>query len=246
MTLWRASLLILTLTGATALSANAADLSAPGYKDGPYVPMSWTGFYIGAHLGGAWGDMDIKDVDKLNGGAKYTLSSSDVITGGQFGYNWQRSNVVFGFESDIGWLGLNGQKFDPNFPGGTFSGLGSGFYGTLTGRLGYAFDRTLVYAKGGYALFSGQAFVDNSAGGFGGGRVFTGIWNGWTVGTGVEYLLTPLWSIKIEYQHFDFGSQDALLITPANGNFRYSNDLTADSVKAGVNLHIGQPPAPLK
>ena len=237
MKLFRTSLLVLTLTGATALSANAADLSTPSYKDGPYFPMSWTGPYGGVHIGGAWGDMDIKDVDHFNGGAKYTLSTSEVIGGGQFGYNVQRGNIVFGFESDLGWLRLSGTKLDPLSGGATTSGLDAGFYGTITGRLGYAFDRTLVYAKGGYAFISGNASVKDTATGV----ALTGIWDGWTVGGGVEYLLTPAWSIKAEYQHFDFGKEDAVL-----SGFRYSNDLTADSVKFGVNFHIGPTPASLK
>jgi nucleoside-specific outer membrane channel protein Tsx len=61
---------------------------------------------------------------------------------------------------------------------------------------------------------------------------------GWTIGGGLEYALSSAWSAKIEYQHFDFGSKTALLVTPANGNFRFSNDPTAETVKIGVNYHF--------
>jgi outer membrane immunogenic protein len=239
------SLLTLTLTGAIALSANAADIYTPSYKDGPYV-ASWTGPFVGLHVGGIWGNVDVRDLDGLNGGAKYSFDPSGAIGGGQFGYNVQRGQVVFGIEFDLGYHGMTGKKFDPNFPGGTFSGLDSvGFYGDVVGRLGYAFDRTLVFATGGFATTSSQVFVDNTAGGFGGGRAPSGSFDsGWTVGGGVEYLIAPSWSLKAEYKHFDFGTENAVLVTPAHGNFRYSNDLTADSVTVGVNFLIGKGDVP--
>ena len=86
--------IILTSVSVVALTAaaSAADLWGPagpgGYKDGPAYPM-WTGFYVGGHLGAAGEDDKIADLDKLNGGARYTLSASGFIGGGQAGYNWQ-------------------------------------------------------------------------------------------------------------------------------------------------------------
>jgi outer membrane immunogenic protein len=237
---YRLSLLAFTLTAAIAASANAADIFTPGYKDGPYVP-SWGGFFAGLHAGGIWGTQDIRDLDGLNGRAKFSIEPSDLISGGQLGYNWQRGQFVLGIELDLGYQGLSGKKFDPTSAGQTFSGLDSGFYADIVGRLGYAFDRTLVYAEGGFATTSGQAFVDNTNGGAGGGRALAGSFDsGWTVGGGVEYLLNPSWSLKAEYKHFDFGTENAVLVTPSSGNFRYSNSLTADSVVFGVNFLFGK------
>src|SRR5258706_8955496 len=78
----------LTLTSALALaafSANAADMyrgePAGGYKDGPvYVANTWTGFYVGASVGAAWGTDDIVDKNNLNGGAHYSIEDTSVIT----------------------------------------------------------------------------------------------------------------------------------------------------------------------
>jgi outer membrane immunogenic protein len=240
---YRLSLLVFTLTGAIAASANAADIFTPGYKDGPY-DLSWGGAFVGLHAGGIWGTQDIKDLDHLNGsgpGTSFSLNPSDLIAGGQLGYNWQRGQFVLGIELDLGYQGLNGHKIEPASGGVTFSGLDSGFYADIVGRLGYAFDRTLVYAQGGFATTSGQAFVDNTAGGLGGGRVFTGGFDsGWTVGGGVEYRLNPSFSLKADYKHFDFGTENAVLVTPASGNFRFSNAITADSVTVGVNFLFGK------
>jgi outer membrane immunogenic protein len=235
-------LLGLTLTGAVALSANAADIYTPGLKDGPYVP-NWGGAFVGLHAGGIWGTQDVVDLDRLNPppGTSFSISSTDLISGGQMGYNWQRGQFVLGIELDLGYQGLNGHKIEPAaLAGQTFSGLNSGFYADIVGRLGYAFDRTLVYALGGYAMTSGQAFVDNTAGGQGGGRAFTGVFDsGWTVGAGAEYLINPSFSVKAEYKHFDFGTENAVL-NGTSRNFSFSNAVTADSVTIGVNFLFGK------
>ena len=96
----------------------------------------------------------------------------------------------------------------------------SGLYGDITGRLGYALDQTLFYVKGGVAFldadfkanYSGQNCLTLTLGACGTGGPSTFNYGhsdtlvGWTIGTGVEYALSPSWSLKAEYQHFDFGS----------------------------------------
>jgi outer membrane immunogenic protein len=251
---FRIGILAVTLTSVAALaSANAADLFAGGpggYKDGPSYPL-WTGFYVGGHFGAAGADDKIADLDNLNGGARYTLHGNSITGGGQFGYNWQGalgySPLVLGVEGDIGGINLNSRRFDPNFPGGTFNGLESGLYGDITGRAGLALGQALAYGKAGFAFYNGDAFVDNHLGGFGGGRAFTpDTFTGWTAGGGLELSITPAWSIKGEFLHFDFGSQNATLHTPFSGTFRYSNDLTVDTATVGINYHFGAGYMPLK
>ena len=223
-----------------ALSAVAkADGNYPGPRGYNYCCQgTWSGFYVGAFLGGADVDMKVHDVDNLNGGARFGINDGAFLGGGQVGYNWQTGNVVFGFETDVGGMSVNKRKFDPNFPGGTFSGIDGGVIGDVTGRLGFTFGSALLYAKGGFAYFDGDAFVDNHLGALGGGRAFTDTFTGWTLGGGVEVKLSPAWSAKVEYLHFDFGTEDATLHTPFNGSFRYSNDLRADAVTVGLNYHF--------
>jgi outer membrane immunogenic protein len=103
--------------------------------------------------------------------------------------------------------------------------ISGGLYGDLTTRVGYEMDRLLLYAKGGAALMQ----VDFKANYSGNNCTVLGpycypgydtipghaVFNfdhsetffGWTVGAGVEYALSPSWSIKAEYQHFDFGKK---------------------------------------
>jgi outer membrane immunogenic protein len=217
-------------------AASAADLPMYSKAAPPAaVPTwSWTGFYIGADVGGDW-SRDIVSPTVADGGVfprSNRLSPSGVLGGGTAGYNFQSGAFVFGLEGDLGYMTIRASS--PDLAGGTevdFIG-GSGFYGDVTGRLGVTFDRALFYVKGGYAYYGGSVttttglagFTVNSASGF----------NGWTLGGGVEYKITPAWSVKAEYLHFDFGSKTATL-TSAGGVFGYNNALTVDTVKVGVN-----------
>ncbi len=107
---------------AVATQANAADLYAGaggGLKDAPfYAPApAWAGFYFGANVGGAWGDLRATDVDGYDGinvsaGDKWTNSTSGVLGGGQVGYNFQYGNVVFGPEADFGGIDLWHSRLD--------------------------------------------------------------------------------------------------------------------------------------
>jgi outer membrane immunogenic protein len=227
----------LTLTSVVALaSANAADMyRAPevvgGYKDGPaYVGVSWSGLYFGASIGGAWSDLNVHELEAGEPDATHNHTSG-VFGGGQIGYNFQRGNFVFGPEIDLGGMGLSSTKPFVD----DVSKIGSGFYADATARLGYSFGRTLVYAKGGYAYFNGT--ISASEGTTGSVR---GV-NGWTAGGGVEYKLAPAWSVKAEYQYFDFGSADVI-----GGGDTFNNKLTVETVKAGVNYHVGYVYEPLK
>ncbi len=133
----------------------------------------------------------------------------------------------------------------------------SDLYGDLTGRLGYAEGRTLFYAKGGVALLNANlksAYDGRHVDGwhtfnFEKGETLVG----WTVGAGVEYMLAPAWSLKAEYQHFDFGNMsssynDTYYIPghdhtgghyTSNINGKTDVSVTADAVKVGLNYHVG-------
>jgi outer membrane immunogenic protein len=244
---WGLGLLGLTLTSVVAIaSANAADMYVPGpggYKDAPWYP-TWAGFYLGVDVGGAWAT-DVVKPTIADGGTfprKNTLSTDGVFGGGTLGYNFQRGGFVFGIEGDLGGMDITKKKSD--LLGGTeIDFINSGLYGDVTGRLGYTFDRFLVYAKGGFAFYDGEAKTTTAIPGFTVGK--TGTFTGWTIGGGAEYKINPAWSVKAEYLHFDFGSETATLTSGA-GVFGYKNDLTVDTVKFGVNYHVLPAYVPLK
>ena len=280
----RGAALILAATG----QASAADLyGGPGLKDSPDIaaPALWEGFYAGGHVGGSWNTATVDDHYEYVGDpvSSNTMTGTGVIGGGQIGYNFQWGNVVFGPEADFGYLGLSGSRpvaLNPSpdclarYPGdmcglnASYSSSG-GFYGDITGRLGYSVDRALFYAKGGVAFidtdikanYVGQncstarncwlrpnAPVNSSTFNFDQSDT---LW-GWTVGGGIEYALSQEWSVKIEYQHFDFGSTSFthdgeydIAGTPWHSTLGGKVDVsnTVDSVMVGVNYHFNLPSA---
>jgi outer membrane immunogenic protein len=211
--------------GAT-VPALAADMAARPYTKAPpavYAPIyNWTGFYIGGHVGGAFGGSD----NILAPGFTGTNSNDGVFMGGvQVGYDHQFApNWVLGLEANYSFLDTNNNPF-------VNRGLGS-----VTGRLGYTWGPALLYVKGGYAWadsrltngFGGGTFSND-----GGGR------DGYTVGGGLEYLFTQNWSGKLEYQYYDFGTRNALFTSAATGAVTavgFRND--EHTVKAGINYRF--------
>lgn len=218
---------------------------------GEYDRDKWSGLYLGAHVGGAWGDTSVVDTD---GGVPYgafKYSTSGAFGGGTAGYNWQFDNIVLGFEGDLGYLNLSGGRKIASSDPAYYQNLtlDSGLYGDVTGRAGFAFGPALLYAKGGFAFFNGEAEQATTKPWY--KATGTDTFTGWVVGGGIEYFLTPGVSIKAEYLHFDFGSeggvQEKVLSslpgalddnTPVGYRFHNEHDVTADSVKAGVAFHF--------
>jgi outer membrane immunogenic protein len=171
-------------------SSYAADLGrrAPAREAPAYVPAvpvyNWSGIYIGGHIGGAFAGNDFFGNDDAR-----------FMGGGQIGADYQFApNWVFGIEANYSFVDShdNGAAFFAN------RNLGS-----VTGRLGYAWGPTLLYAKGGYAW----ADTRHSFG-------FTGEEgdSGYTVGGGIEYMFAQNWSTKLEYQYYNFG--DVTFVSP--------------------------------
>lgn len=121
------------------------------------------------------------------------------------------------------------------------------WFGTLRGRLGYAFDSALVYATAGFAY----GHVENSQADsrpiiFAVDRTATG----YTVGGGVEYKLARAWSVKAEYQFIDLGKNDPFSPSPGQGLFtNFKTKLEDDAyhtVRVGLSYHFGSGYLPLK
>ena len=185
--------------------ALAADLAAtPVEPVAPITPYSWTGFYVGAHIGYAWG----KERDDLSRTLPVPADSFNVngVLGGlHAGYNEQFSNnIVVGLEGDIDLSGINGSHtvIDAN-NGNSGLHMRNRWQGSIRARLGYAFDRVLVYATGGVAF----ADIRERWNLFDGDVVGSGSKTkaGWTVGAGVEYAFTDNWIGRVEVRYTDFG-----------------------------------------
>lgn len=166
------------------------------------------------------------------------LNATGVFGGGTVGYNYQTGAFVIGIESDFGGMGLSRSRRD--FGGGTeIDTINNGFYADVTGRLGYAVNNLLIYAKGGWAYYDGEAHTTTALPGFTTHNTNNGF-DGWTLGGGFEYLIAPSWTLKLEYLHFDLGSLNSSITRNSDGFvFPYKNDLTANSIKVGINYKWG-------
>lgn len=226
-----------------ALPAAAADISTqPVYRAPTITPSyyNWSGFYVGGHLGGAWADKDwTQTFPGTFSGNAASFSADGFIGGGQIGYNWQSGSWVFGIETDATWTGQSGSGVQSRTPSWT-STTDINWFGTVTGRVGYAWDRVLVYGKAGLAY----ADEDHSQT-FGGVLVSSSNashW-GWTAGLGLEYAMTDNWSAKVEYNYIDFGTRNVGFanLAPApgvRGIDGFDIDQTMHVVKFGVNYRF--------
>jgi outer membrane immunogenic protein len=209
-----------------ATAASAADMGRrPVYKAEP-APMAhvynWTGLYIGAHGGWAWGDVGGLDVD---GG----------FIGGQIGFNWQApgSPFVFGVEFDSAWANIEGSAVIPGVVGAASE---IDYQGSLRGRIGYAFGPALLYATGGLAwMHNDVAIAAVVAPGFVVGAADDNTHFGWTIGAGLEYAFAPNWSAKVEYLYADYGAE-TYFSGVAGG---LDLDAQTHTVKVGLNYRFG-------
>lgn len=212
-------LLATVATLALSTSAMAADLYTPMPE--PVPAFSWNGFYGGVNGGYAWGETKGTDINGWTTAfpdtaapVSLTAKGDGFTGGGQIGYNIQMNQIVFGGgEADISYLGGSGSKRFADAPDNAIVRK-DGYLGTVRGRLGFSFDRFMVYGTGGLAFGdNGSKWVDDA-----GTYQFTlnsDTQVGWTVGGGLEYAMTDTMSVKAEYLYYDLGSED-LSYTPTN------------------------------
>jgi outer membrane immunogenic protein len=207
------SVLAAAFLAAASSSAFAADVV---YEEppAPYVPpvatiYDWSGVYLGVQGGYVW--------TNVSGPAGFDEDFNGGTIGAHVGANWQHGNIVFGLEGDINY----NWNEDDVVIAGTAAEVGTDWSGSVRARLGYAMDRTLLYATGGLALANG--FV-NVAGGGDQSETLTG----WTAGAGVEHAFNDDWTARLEYRYSDYGSDD---FGAGLGDF----DITEHAVRIGFS-----------
>ncbi len=241
-----------------AQAAHAADpyYSGGGYKDQPIPPPPpgvipvpfWQGFYAGGHIGGAWANIDGASNVLFVGSGSQILTDRNVSTSGffggaQIGYNFQAANFLYGIEADLGGMDIGGNHtFTVANPTRSLIVSGSGgWYGDITTRGGLIYGNALLYAKGGFAFFGGGVTLDDD---FDSIHQNSGTFAGWTIGAGIEYMLNPNWTIKVEYLYYDFSNNNfSCCFNSSTG--RLDNSLTANTVKLGFNFIFHSQVAPL-
>lgn len=222
------------LMGTTA--ASAADLPAGTYTKAPaMVPagINWTGFYAGVFGGYGWGgkfrNNDTDDVDDIEQASASDLKGG--FGGGTIGYNWQAagSMLVWGLEADVAGSGISLNFVDPD--DGDTARYRINAFGSVTGRVGVAFDAALLYLKGGYAWTNNKLTATDGADTFSSSATHSG----YTIGGGLEYMFMPAWSAKAEYMFADYGNAT---YGPAPDGEYGRVGMTTHTVKAGINYHF--------
>ncbi len=221
----------------------AADMpvKAPVYKAPPVYAYSWTGCYIGGHVGGLWAR---KNWTLAFPDPPLPLGSHDAnswLGGLQAGCDYQfAGGFVIGIQGDYAWTDATGSNADP-IVDGTTNRTRIRSLATVTGRIGYAWDRFLGYVKGGGAWERDRydRFVLGTGVPFDSASETRG---GWTVGVGGEYAFTNYLSGFVEYNYYDFGTRTLTFVLPA-GLFSDNIDIRERKsvVRAGLNFRWGGP-----
>jgi len=243
---------VLTLLDAR-YSIPAADLStvmalkAPLGQNNTYSPYDWTGFYLGGHLGYAWGNSNWSTpgaADSMSLAQRINTfdEAGSFFTGLQAGYNTMLPNRwVIGAETD-----MSAPSFQ-NLAGVSVGGmttLNSPFglethsetvltSGTVRGRVGYAPGDWLLYATGGFAWSYNQQTLTNEVSGV---TDMPFLWRlGWAAGAGVEVPVAPHWTARLEYLFTDYGNSSVLF---ANNGQRFTSDFALQELRAGLNYQF--------
>jgi outer membrane immunogenic protein len=238
------------LLGGTAISlltvsAFGADLGLP---QSPPIspPFTWTSCYGGLHAGGGLGQKELTDsagaLSPLTGVTSANLNIDGYMLGGQLGCDYQfASNWVVGIEGSASGGDISGSTSTatPTLPGdsATFKET-TDFMMSATARVGYAWDRWMLYAKGGvagagdkYSLLDTLQTYD-----------LEGLENriGWTAGAGVEWALWQDWSVRLEYDYYGFGQRSVTLIDNTISGATGPENIrqTIQVITLGVNFHV--------
>ncbi|MGF7160900.1 outer membrane immunogenic protein [Rhodoligotrophos appendicifer] len=232
-------------------AAVAADLSYPveaPYVEAPIVPLAfvWTGIYIGGNVGYGWSDHDqnfpgcICEPPFDKGDYTFSPNGDGFLGGAQIGYNYQFfNNVVIGAEADFQWTDIEGTAKDSDAFGDYRYKSELEWFGTIRGRLGYAFDRVLVYGTGGAAYGKtkvSEKYEDDFDAGFDYGYSGSDTKWGWAAGAGLEYAFTDNLTAKVEYLYVDLGKSKYSGFY--NGDFNEDPTVkhTAQTVRVGMNF----------
>ncbi|MGE0850845.1 MAG: outer membrane protein [Hyphomicrobiaceae bacterium] len=239
MTIRRVAFLAVVASAVCGQAAPAADLGgAPSRRpvyDGPgtYGPVfTWTGLYIGGHVGYGWSDADWQF--SATPGVSTGHTGEGGLAGGQIGYNIQTGHFVFGVEADLSGSWMDGSTACPN--AGFDCGHSFNWLASVRGRAGVTMNnnRTLFYATAGGAWADVDYTATNVVTGAAFGTGFSNTHVGWVGGGGIEHMLTQNLSARVEYLYYGFDSVTA----PAGalGGGPASLDLAAQTVRFGLNF----------
>jgi len=217
--------------------ALAADLPAPSLPPPlPAAIYNWTGFYLGINGGFGTGTSNWSDGVI---GTTGSFPTSGFLVGGTAGVNYQIAEYVFGIESDGDWTNLRGNS------GSTCGGIAavvtppvscqtqSRWLATVRGRVGYAFDRILLYGTAGAAFGNVQTGLNPPS------TFDSAVEAGWTIGAGVEVAFAQNWTAKAEYLFVDLPNATCTTAANCGGAAGSIVSFNENIIRAGVNYKFG-------
>jgi outer membrane immunogenic protein len=225
--------------------ANAADMPSTSYGSG----YSWTGLYIGGHVGGGWDERDV-GLFNTNNGDKIgigTTKASGFLGGGQIGLDYQFApNWVIGIEADVSAANLK----DTASNNSASSNINSSsvqhdntidLFGTARGRVGYALGSALLFGSGGFAWANEKVTRTQLVGTYyqatpGTVEKASSTGKGWTAGGGLEWGFAQNWTARVEYLHVELGAES--FVFPL-AHVRNDAKVTMDIARFGVNYRLG-------
>jgi outer membrane immunogenic protein len=213
----------------------------------------WSGFRIGSHAGGGWGDLRNTAVDAKGpfpAGFVFRRDLQGGLGGVHVGYDHQIGKFVLGIEGDFSWTGIEGSSTSASpLVAGTSATATSHleWIATLTGRLGLNVqDHWLVFVKAGaaWAENENRASIRNAAGAVVANNSIHENREGWTIGGGVEWAFAKHWSARAEYDYVDFGSEVVVgystsVATGAVTPFTSDVDLYFHLARVGITYRFG-------
>ncbi len=219
--------LFAVLASFAAAPAIGADLPRRSGAPADYYPpppaFTWTGFYVGVQGGYGFGSFQDQ-------GAGIGGSPSGGLIGLTGGYNYQIApQFVIGGEIDFSFAGISNYQ-SPFF--GAFSRGEVDDLLTVRGRAGYAVDRALFYGTAGFA--ASKNTIGLSAPLRGVSALQANFQGGWTLGGGLEYLITPNLSAKGEYLYTSTGSGRYFDFSP----YALYSGVNMSTIRGGLNVHF--------
>ncbi len=257
---------LLSTAALAALSTTALAADLPSRAPPPvYIPppaFTWSGIYIGATLGFAQGYTNFTDLGYSDFGGTINQQTEGLIGGGTLGINFQQGSLVYGLETDFS--GLTNKNTRNAYYNGSYylydryDTAKTDWLGTVRGRIGLAVDRTLFYFTAGLAYGNVKNTHGYSESYFGEGCCgYNDYWQsnttkiGWVAGLGLEYAITPNWTVKGEALYANLGSSNTSEIY--SDYYNYGNqfygkfDNSVAIIRAGVNykFDLFNAPAPV-
>jgi high affinity Mn2+ porin len=246
---WLLACVAALLVDGSTTAVDAADILTKAPPPAAPLEYDWTGFYVGGHLGYAWGNANWTTAPGLAGSLDmfqpFDLfkGTGSFFAGLQAGYDYMLPDrIVIGAEADASFPSFQNPSGMSIGGASTFtSPFGAESYsetvlssGTVMGRVGYAPGNWLIYATGGFAWTYDQLTLTQLIPGT---TDMPFLWRlGWAAGVGVEVPVASHWTASIQYLYTDYGLSTVLF---ANAGQRFNSDLSLQELRAGLNYRFG-------